>query len=155
MEARRALLIFRLVFYPAAIALAVVLLTARGGDAEAEVVSRWGVTDQDEAMHFELDGRGRAERFQTSVTAWCPDGGSFPMTWFPGDGAPVPFEQRGDRLHVREPGRKRYDDGSIAEWVLTMDARIGDDRVTGTMDVHVRYDSGYECSASGVRFSAR
>ncbi len=59
----------------------------------------------------------------------------------------------GDELSVREKLTRRYDSGAVGERNYSLEARVADGRVTGTMRV-IEDLGSYVCESGDVTFSA-
>ena len=164
---RRRLWIVRLALLLAAGTLGAVGVEARRSDepAFADLRPIAGVTGQRQAIEFEVDADGRPHVFATLVYLNCSDGSEWDVSWSPADGAPVPFEWRGDRLHVRETSSRDYGKGVTGRGATTMHA-IGSRRgMEGRMRAVWRFtrrgreylvcDSGFVPFAVGSAASRR
>ena len=74
------------------------------------------------------------------------------VRWWSFDGD-RPLRYDGDKLVVREKVTRRYDDGTVGERNYSLEARLADGRVTGTMRV-VEDLGSYVCESGDVSFSA-
>jgi hypothetical protein len=92
-----------------------------------------GVTGQRQGIVFDLDEDGRALVFHTTLYHHCSGGDEWETSWSPADGAPVPFEQRGVSLRVREAAERDYGDEGTGRGVATMVARVTRRGVEGRM----------------------
>jgi hypothetical protein len=97
-RARRALLIFRLTFYPAALAIAIALLAARHGGPEP-METYAGMTGQNHRFIVGVR-EDKVVFFDTVLLGECSKGGSWSFHWFPTDGPSPRFVQTGGRLQV-------------------------------------------------------
>ena len=158
-QARRVLWGFRLAFYPAAAAVAAVLLLSRGdADSETPTVVN-GTTTQGKAFTLHFDGDGRATYFDTVLVTTCPNGDPWLLRWFPADGDPVPFRRDGSRLRVSERWTERYPSGVVGRRRYTLDAQLGEGVASGVLSVVERVQAtagaAYECVSGNVSFTAR
>jgi hypothetical protein len=164
---RKRLLIVRVVLLLVAGALGAVGVEARrfgepGGEPTRPVT---GVTGQRQAIELEVDEDGRPRAFHTMLYLNCSDGDEWDITWSRGDAGPVPFERRGDRLHVRETSSRDYGEGVAGRGSATMHAHATGRGMEGWMRAVWRFtrrgreylvcDSGSLPFAMGPRASRR
>jgi hypothetical protein len=118
-RARRTIWTIRLIFYPAAVIGAVLLLAGRG-HAES---SKWltGTTSQGTEFALRLDD-GKPGRLTMAFKTHCP-GGEWTMKWWPYG----PFHLEDNRLRIRETTTHRYTyHDQTSRRVVTFDARVRD-----------------------------
>jgi hypothetical protein len=154
---RRALWAFRLVFYPGAAVIALLLLSGSGSDA---VSSTWlgGSTEQRERFTMRLDD-DRPGYFHTNVVGTCADGYRWTQRWFMGDGAPEsPFAFDGRMLSVTKATDMPYSNGQTGRLTMRLRARVEDDSVMGTVSLVTRLENPggapYVCESGSVGFTA-
>jgi hypothetical protein len=146
-RARRALWAFRLIFYPAAVIGAVLLLTGRS-DGQPPV---WldGTTSQGGQMQAQLVD-GRVSRLSIDVRMRCP-AGIWTITWSP--------RIEDGRLRLRETTTHRYRfHGQTGRRTITLDAQMEDNTVAGTVTavehfVEARYGP-YDCTSGCLTFAS-
>jgi hypothetical protein len=116
-----------------------------------------GETEQGRQVEMELDERGRALAFATSVEAVCKGGHRWSIDWAPRDGDAV-FRQRDDRLAVREVVERADRPGRIARIGALMTAQVTKDFAGGELRLVGRfYRGGREvqaCDSGPVRWAA-
>ncbi len=156
-SARRALLIFRLTFYPAALAIAIALLAARGGGDPEPMKTYAGMTGQNH--RFIVGVRDdRVVFFDTVVRGRCGKGGTWDFHWYPTDGGSPPFVQADGRLQVASTFPAQYDN-MTSQVELSLDGRWEDDRLRGTLTYRETFTPGaepaFECAAEDVAFSVQ
>jgi hypothetical protein len=150
-QARRMQNALRLSILPLAAVLALVLLLGRGDDAAGKpVTTKRGVTTQGREFKLGVDSKGRPSAFSTQIVALCPNGNMVGMPWDPSAADGIPFDRKGDKLHVHESG-----DG----WKLALDgtvAKDGSTRGTVSLAVHITPKSkpAFDCKSPHVRFFA-
>jgi hypothetical protein len=156
-RARRALWAFRLAFYPAAVAVAAILLIGRG-DAVAGTEHLDGRTSQGASITLRFDD-GRPVGLETRLAAMCPNGHRDWTPWRPADGERLRFRRDGSRLWALELVTIDYDNGNVGRGVYRFDAWVSDDRVEGTLEVveHVDPAEGddWACGSEPVGFTAQ
>ena len=146
MTPRRALWLFRLIFYPAAVLAAVLLLSHRG--AADETFAPTGLLNGETAQHFAFAvsvGRdGKPLHALTRVRATCPDGVLWTISWRPVI----------TTWHARQSWDWRYP-GEVGHIVLTMRADPATHRGTLTFTERFTQPSGYRftCASGPVAFS--
>jgi hypothetical protein len=137
----------------ASAAAAVMVHASDGGPAQV----LGGETDQGHHLEVELDGEGRAIAFATTVESHCKGGTTWTLTWAPGEGDAV-FNQRGDRLVVRETIDRPEPDGRLSRIGAVMTAQIGAGRVGGEIRLVSRIHQGgrevQACDSGSVQFAA-
>jgi hypothetical protein len=152
-RARRALWIFRLTFYPAAIAVAVALLAARGGDEPPELKTYTGWTTQ--GFRIFLGERDDRPVFvETTVNGPCAAGGSRTFHWASSED-PDAIRVDGPWLHTGYEGPWFYDDESVSQVRLDIDGTLTGDELSGTIIYRERFDGGADCASDRVRFAVR
>ena len=151
-RAKRALWIFRLTFYPAAIAIAVALLAARGDDGPPPLKTYTGWTTQ--GFRFYLGVRDDRPVFvDTTVTGRCAEGGTWNFHYATSDD-PDAIDRDGDRLRAGYEGPWSY--GSFSSQVeLSIDATLADDELRGRVEYRERFSNGTECASEGVRVTVQ
>jgi hypothetical protein len=153
---RRVLLAFRLIFYPGAVIVAVLLLTGRSsGYSETWLGGR---TDQERSITIRLDD-GRPGVFSTTLVGTCPRGRQWPRRWIQRDDPREPFRFDDHRLTVTHRSLEDNGHGWTGHVTLRLTARIEDDAVTGTMTLverstHPDATADYVCESGPVSFSA-
>jgi len=155
---RRVVSAFRLVFYPGAVLLVLVLLPlALGGGAPRQTTWLDGTTSQDKYFQLRIDPDGRLGGLGTAFNTRC---GGMPwtpqvVTWRPRG----PFVLHDGTLTIRESKTHRYLDYTWHR-TATLHARVTDDSVRGTMDLVERlvdrpeYGAYYACESGPVSVSA-
>jgi hypothetical protein len=157
-RAGRALWIFRLTFYPAALALAVFLLLGRGGDAGPEPIDTYtGTTGQN--LRFIVGLRDdRVVYFDTIIRGQCSKGGSWDYHWYPTDVPQRPFVQTDGGLEVADSWPTQYDD-MTSQVDLSLDGRWEDDVLRGTLSYRQTFTPGagepFVCEAEDVAFTVQ
>ena len=151
-RARRALWAFRLIFYPGAVLVAVLLLTGR---SEGEVRVLKGKTSQGLDFALRIDENGQPGRIATAFRTQCP-AGPWVMTWVPYG----PFHLKDGVLKMHEVTTHRYAyHQQTSRRVVTFDARVDDGKVHGTASAVEEFDGPdwgrYSCASGTVSFSAR
>lgn len=144
----------RLILYGGAAVIASLVLI--GGGDEGPVFLE-GRTSQDRLFRMELED-GRPTNVGTSVDLSCDDGAPWFARWWSFDGKTARFRFDDGRLVVREKRTRDYDGNWVGERHSTLEARIADGRVTGTMRVVEDFAAGaqtYGCESPEVTFSAR
>jgi hypothetical protein len=145
-RARRALWAFRLIFYPGAVIVALLLLSARSTAGEEQPRAGTGETSQRRPIALQVRD-GHVTRFITQIEATCPDGRSYKYAWT--------ADYIGAGGHVRERFGRRWNDGVVADVNLTMRARVDHGVVTGTLRMLEKRPDVYDCDSGVVSFSAR
>jgi hypothetical protein len=146
----RPLWIVRLILYPALAGLAALLLMGGGDDDGPTYLEGW--TSQDRRFTMELDD-GRPVHLGTMLVQSCNGGEPWPARWWSFDGRTAHFQFDDGRLVVREKLRREYDDGQVGERHYSLEARIADGRVTGTMRL-IEHLGSYVCESGVVTFAA-
>jgi hypothetical protein len=152
---RRVVWAFRLIFYPGALVVALLLLSAR---SSGDVPSTWldGRTDQRHSFTMRLDD-DRPAYLKTTVVATCADGDELTRVWRMRHRPPdAPFVFDDHTLSVTMEQDVVYDDGQNRPVTMRLRARVEDDSVTGKMWMVTRRGSArpYDCEAGPVSFSA-
>ena len=133
---------------------AAVLAMRQPDDLATNTIS--GRTSQGNAFEIATRTNGSVVGFATLIRTRCSAGDTQHVSWSPGDGAPVPFERRGDRLRVREEW-ERWSEGYEERGWAVLEGKVADDgrSVTGTIDVEQTFTRGDNwwstCRAKGVR----
>lgn len=86
----------------------------------------YGLTSQGEKIEVALDGEGRPRKLDMMLWTRCSDGEDFALPWFAHEDR-ASFHWSGERLRVRESGRRAYPDQWEARFDLTLRARISPD----------------------------
>jgi uncharacterized protein YndB with AHSA1/START domain len=146
----RPLWIVRLILYPALAGLALLLLTGGGEDGPTYLEGR---TSQDRLFTMEFED-GRPTHFGTYIRHSCEVGEGWQVRWWSFDGKTARFRFADGRLVVREKLTRDYGDGWVGERSYSLEARVEDGRVTGTLRV-VEDLGTYVCESGDVTFSAR
>jgi hypothetical protein len=148
--ARRALWVFRLIFYPAAALIAAVAL-GLSFDGPDEPEAWHGRTAQGRPVTLSLLD-GRPDVLTTSVLVTCPDGDSYVdnITVYPrpSDGA---FE-------LNDSWTQPYDHGYEGQGNTVLHARVRDDSLKGRAWGAQRVagpGGAYRCDSSTVKFDAQ
>ena len=164
--ARRALWIFRLVFLPVVLFVAVLLLVHRLDTSPPGTSAHAGTTDQgnrvftvDEDDGFPVFDLDSDAPISIDTTGWssCSDGGAW--YWhFVGDARSDAFAFHGDRLHVLQRRSWRYG-AMTSRATFVLDATFDGDRLRGHLSHREEFEpSGapkFECSAEEVAFSVQ
>jgi hypothetical protein len=150
-RARRALWAFRLIFYPGAVLVAVLLLTGR---SEGEVRVFEGKTSQGLDFGLRIDKNEQPGRIATAFRTRCP-GGPWVIVWVPYG----PFHLEDGVLKLRRTTTHRYTyGGQTSRRVVTFEAHIDGGRVRGTATAVEEFDGPvwgrYLCESGAVSFSA-
>jgi hypothetical protein len=148
-RARRVVWAFRLLAYGGA-AIAAALLLTGGGDEGTTFLD--GRTSQDEPFTMELED-GRPTHLGVALLHSC----GWRVRWWSFDGKTTRFRFDDGRLVVRERITRDYGNGEVGERNYSLEARIADGRVTGTMRVVENVTAGrgtYVCESGDVSFSA-
>jgi hypothetical protein len=147
--AKRAIRLFRVVFYPAA-ALVVLLWMLHRGEPPAGPLTLSGHTDQ--GMFVTVGVRdGRVYRFRAWIRSRCDGGGEYTTRWVSGPR----FSHQGDGA------QQRASYSEITDWTtrqeLAFGARAADGIVTGTLRATVRVSEPFRgvCRSGPVTFSAQ
>jgi hypothetical protein len=152
-RAKRAVWAFRLIFYPGAAIIALLLLTSRGAAADPPV-PLVGHTGQGEKLTFMLDDDHRPDVFYTRLTATCPDTGwQYTLLWHRVDGDRIAFDKDTGKMSAVYTFQGRWSDGVPANAEARMNGHLDDDRVTGTLRF-IDHRDGFECDSGAVSFSA-
>jgi hypothetical protein len=123
-RARRALWAFRLLFYPGAALVAVILLAARGEAGTGVMLE--GRTEQGEAVKLQLYDREPAT-FETTLAGRCTDGEPWTATWHFGR-----WERRGEASYRRHELDEKPYEGFVGRTELSVEVRVdGDDEARG------------------------
>ena len=96
---------------------------------------------------------GLAALLLTYIVHSCDGSEGWQVRWWSFDGKTARFRYDGDKLVVREKVTRRYDDGTVGERNYSLEARLANGRVTGTMRV-VEDLGSYVCESGDVSFSA-
>jgi hypothetical protein len=138
-----------------AIVIALVLIGG-GGEEEELPVFLDGATSQGRAVTMELED-GRPTSLGMSLDGACRDGSKWFVRWWSFDGRTARFRFDDGRLVVREQVTREYDNGYAGERNYTLEARIADGRVTGTVR-GIENVTGpgerYVCESPEVTFAA-
>ena len=152
-EARRVIWGFRALLYGAA-ALGAALLLSGGGDG-ARLPRR--PDRQGNSFRMELED-GRPTNLGTYFGAKCERGADWRARWWSFDGKTARFRFDDGELRVSEKLTRDYRNGWIGDRTFTLEARVDDERVSGTMRYveTQRYTDGtsYVCESGDVSFSA-
>jgi hypothetical protein len=153
----RPLWIFRLIFYPAAIGLIVLLVAGRGGADEPAGGWLLGSTAQDRSFELRVVG-GRPVYFDTYLAGRCSDGQDWHLHWYRPENAGV-LTVRPPRFSASEAYSTNADEqGRYSSVWLRMEGRLVDGKATGRLSmriVHVEsYRRSVECTSGWVAFSA-
>ena len=136
-------------------AVALVLATREWG--EKEITDLHGRTSSGHAIRATVVD-GKLNGFDTDVSVRCPEGETYDRRWYPSDGNPVPFHEKGSRFYGRE--RSDFPDRDPPITVVSvMRGELEDSgRVArGTINSRElwRYDSGTVTCRGRASFSAR
>jgi hypothetical protein len=158
-RARRIRWGIRLVFYPAAIAIAVALLAARGGGDGELGGYLHGTTSQDLTISFDLNAENEPTQFDSLISATCPNGEVWRVRWWEAERLATSFRRDDSRLEVDASEPMDYTDGQRGVREFTLRAEVHDDRAEGelTFVERLRTPDGlrYECASGKVRFTAQ
>ena len=156
---RKYVWIIRLVFLAA---LALLLVGAvqlrREHEQGTDLRPVYGSTSQGEKIEFALDGEGRPRKLDVLLGTRCSDGERFAVHWFAHEDR-ARFQWAGERLRVRQSGRRPYPDQRDARFDLTLRARISPDDAlegyaTGTWRwLHPRWGTT-TCRSRAVEFAS-
>ena len=150
MEARRALLLFRLALYPAALALLVWLLAGRGEAAEAGRYD--GSTSQARPIALTVDGEEvTVEARVEAVCIGSRPGYRYYSSWAPG-------RLDGGRVAIRRRSGKELGEGWTSERSYEVRADRGEDGFEGTISVTETWDggdAGWSRCSGDVAFTAQ
>jgi hypothetical protein len=130
----------------------VLLLAGRSNGASHDWLD--GTTSQGGHVQVETDG-DKPMRIFVDVPMHCP-GGSWRITWAPRGELKV----RDGRLRVTETATRHYRfHNQTGRRTMTLDARVGDGTVDGTVTSVEHFDEPgygpYDCSSGRLTFSAR
>ena len=149
---RRVLWGFRVLFYGGAAIAAALLLTAGGEEPPSFAEGR---TSQNQAFTMRFEN-GRPVSLGTHLAATCSDGGRWSARWWSFDGRTARFHFEDGVLRVREKLAREYDNEWTGERHYTLEARVDDEGVSGTMRLveNLRHPSGtaYVCESGDVTF---
>jgi hypothetical protein len=149
-EARRALLIFRLVVYPASLALIVWLLFLRGDDTSS--VALHGTTSQDRPIALTIDDTAVTleGRLEASCAGLRP-GPRWYSAWATG-------ERDGERVLIRARTTRDHGGGWTSARSYTVRGTLDGEAVRGSISLAETWDGGREgrtrCSGD-VTFTAQ
>jgi hypothetical protein len=145
----------RAIVYGGAAVVIALILIGLGGDEEKPFLE--GRTAQGRFFTVEMKD-GRPAHVGTWFEGTCEDGEPYVLRWWSFDGKTSRFDFDDGVLRIREKRQRDYGDGWIGDRNHTLEARIDDGRVTGTMRaVEIqRHTSGttYTCESPAVTFSA-
>jgi hypothetical protein len=144
----------RAIVYGGIAVVAALLLIGLGGEDEPKFLE--GRTAEDRPFTVELED-GRPKHVGTWIESTCEDGTAGAVRWWSFDGKTTRFGFEDGVLRIREQRRREYDDGWVGERVNTLDARIDDGRMAGTMryaETVRRGTDSYDCESDEVSFSA-
>jgi hypothetical protein len=150
---RRVLWSVRACFYGGAALTAALLLT--GGDERPAFAE--GRTSQDLPITVRLQD-DRPTNVGTSFSATCRPPMDWGVRWWSFDGKTARFHYDDDVLRVRETQTRTYDNGWGGERTYTLEARVGESVIRGTMRYaetlrHPEWPA-YTCESGDVTFSA-
>jgi len=153
-RARRVVWAFRTLVYGGAAIAAAVLLTGSGDERRPTFLE--GSTAQGRPFSLQLED-GRPTHLGTTIEQTCNNGLAWPACWWSFDGKTTRFRFADGRLTVREKLSRDYGEGEVGERNYTLEARIADGRVAGTMRLieNVTWSGGrYVCESGDVTFFA-
>jgi hypothetical protein len=160
--ATRGIWLFRVVFYGAAIAFLTVHFWPHGGESRAAVSEPTlsGSTSQGQAIKLRVGGK-RVTALDMRFRTRCSNGAIWFSRWWPADGAPVPFKNRGPAFDVREPNAWTASDGARAHMYAWLTGETSADRRTATGAAHLvavfnggRYARPVRCDSGPVAYTA-
>jgi hypothetical protein len=95
-----------------------------------------GITASGDRIELRLDGHGHVASFDTHVRTWCRGGERWSTHWYPGEGAPVHFKERGRYVTTVER------QGPPRQLAGTFEARLGHRRASGNLRMVARFYRG-------------
>jgi hypothetical protein len=154
-RARRLLWAFRIVFYGGAF-LAAPALLGLGGEAKPPSLVD-GSTSQGAGFTMEFE-HGRPVSVDMGVSATCRPPLEWHVRWWSYAGKTARFRFDDGVLRVRDQLLRDYRDGWTGERNFTLEARVDDGRVSGTMRFVEKLSYGgrwdYVCESGDVTFFA-
>jgi hypothetical protein len=152
-RARRFLWAFRLIFYPGAAIIAILLLAGRSAGAENWKELR-GHTGQGRVFTVFVDEDNRPQQIVTQIAARCPNNGWWYMlNWHAVSRTRIAFDEDTGKLAASYEFRGRWSNGEEANADAHLRGQVQDDTVTGTLWLADRRGS-YFCASGVVSFSA-
>jgi hypothetical protein len=133
---------------------ALILIGFGGGDEPDQFLE--GRTAQGRLFTVEMND-GRPAHVGTWIETTCERGGAGFVRWWSFDGKTTRFHFEDGELRIREQRQRDYGDGWVGDRHHTLDARIEDGKVTGTMryaETLRRGADSYGCESPAVTFSA-
>ncbi len=145
----------RAIVYGGVAIVAALLFIGLGGEEAPPFLE--GHTAQGRLFTVEMKD-GRPAHVGTWFEGTCDDGEPWMLRWWSFDGKTSRFHFDDGVLRIREERTRDYGDGWVGDRDHTLEARIEDGRVTGTMRAVElqRHTSGntYVCESADVSFSA-
>lgn len=151
-RARRWIWAFRLIFYPGAAIIAILLLTASGGSKASPPLE--GRTGQGETFRIWFNDDDRPAQFLTRINTRCPDTGWwYHLDWHRIDATRISFDEDTGAVSAAYEWQGRWSDTVPANLEAHLEGRVDDDQVTGTLRL-VDHRPGMTCDSGVVSFSA-
>jgi hypothetical protein len=153
-RARRFIWAFRLIFYPGAAIIAILLLAGRSGADTEHLKVLQGRTSQGETFTLWIDDDHRPRQFYTSIRATCPDGGRYVFDWHRVDADRIAFDEHTGTIDAAWMGRGTWSNGVPRDAYARLQGHLlDDDTVRGTLRL-LDHRRGYDCDSGPVTLAA-